>query len=284
MSDFWLIDVETANPDYSSICQIGLVKVSAGKIIERISQLIDPKSFFDPFNSSIHGIMSSSVVGSPTLKTYVEEIRTRLVGVPLLHHGHFDRTAFDRASQRFSFPALDVRWLDTTKIVRRTWPEFSKKGYGLQSLAKHFDVTFDHHDALADAEFAADVVLRAIDVSGLALEDWFDRIKSPIDPSVNGASAYTGEGVSDQTFSGYGIAFTGSLSIPRREAAVLAKSIGFSVFGGPSSKTDFLVVGLHDPKVLAGYEKSNKHRKAEKMIQTGNPITIISENDFLALF
>lgn len=48
--------VETANPDTSSICHIGIVHFEDGKPVERWSSLVDPQDYFDGMNVSIHGI------------------------------------------------------------------------------------------------------------------------------------------------------------------------------------------------------------------------------------
>ena len=43
--DFVAIDVETANADMASICQIGVAKYSEGKLIEEWSSLVDPEDY-----------------------------------------------------------------------------------------------------------------------------------------------------------------------------------------------------------------------------------------------
>ena len=50
----------------------------------------------------------------------------------------------------------------------------------------------------------------------------------------------------------------------------------------PPSAT-LLLVGDQDVQRLAGHEKSSKHRKAEQLIQTGQPIRILRETDFREL-
>ena len=45
---FNAIDVETANADPSSICQIGIVCVRAGGIERRLSILVNPEQRFNP--------------------------------------------------------------------------------------------------------------------------------------------------------------------------------------------------------------------------------------------
>ena len=41
-----------------------------------------------------------------------------------------------------------------------------------------------------------------------------------------------------------------------------------------------LVVGDQDIRALGGAEKSSKHRKAEVLIEKGQPIRVVGESDF----
>ena len=67
----------------------------------------------------------------------------------------------------------------------------------------------------------------------------------------------------------------------REQIANLAAKHGFDVKAGVSKKLHYLVVGTHDVSLLAGYDKSSKHRKAEELIAQGIEIQIITERDFL---
>jgi DNA polymerase-3 subunit epsilon len=59
--DFIALDVETANPDLSSICQIGLVEFRNGQIINSWEWLVDPQDYFDEMNVFIHGIDKNTI-------------------------------------------------------------------------------------------------------------------------------------------------------------------------------------------------------------------------------
>jgi len=65
--DFIALDVETANADMSSICQIGLADFKNGLLQEEWKTYINPEDFFDGMNVSIHGINEYTVEGYPTL-------------------------------------------------------------------------------------------------------------------------------------------------------------------------------------------------------------------------
>ena len=70
------------------------------------------------------------------------------------------------------------------RVVRRAWPEFSKSGYGLTNVAAHFGIEYRAHDALEDARCAGELLLRAIDETGLSPEQWLVRVEQPIDPNA----------------------------------------------------------------------------------------------------
>ena len=59
--DFIAIDVETANPDLASICQIGLVTFRDGLVADSWQSLVNPEDYFDGLNVSIHGINERTV-------------------------------------------------------------------------------------------------------------------------------------------------------------------------------------------------------------------------------
>ena len=62
---FISLDVETANADMASICQIGAAKFVDGQIAAEWKTYIDPKDYFSPVNVSIHGINEDAVRGAP---------------------------------------------------------------------------------------------------------------------------------------------------------------------------------------------------------------------------
>lgn len=56
---FTAIDVETANEDLSSICQIGIATVRDGAVLDVWTTLINPLGRFSPRHTAIHGIDKS---------------------------------------------------------------------------------------------------------------------------------------------------------------------------------------------------------------------------------
>ena len=283
MLTFNAIDVETANADRASICQIGIVHVRDGKIADQWQTLIDPEDWFDSLNVSIHGIDEDEVAGSPTLPEIRGELRDRLRGSVLASHTGFDRVAFERAMKRYDLEQLQVTWIDSARIARRAWPErYGQRGYGLKNIASDLGIEFQHHDALEDARAAAEIVLRACTQAETDISGWLRRLERR-KFSAHQAASVTRRGNIDGPLYGEVVVFTGALAVRRQDAADLAQNAGCAVVGNVSRKTTMLIVGTQNRAILNGYKKSSKHRKAETLVEEGVNIRILSETDFFEL-
>ena len=85
---FVAIDVETANADMGSICQIGLARFVDGQLAEEWCTLVDPEDYFDDVNISIHGIEPRMVKGQPKLTQIADRLRSTLEGTLSVCHTH----------------------------------------------------------------------------------------------------------------------------------------------------------------------------------------------------
>ncbi|MGB0205445.1 MAG: exonuclease domain-containing protein [Neptuniibacter sp.] len=282
--DFVSIDVETANSDMASICQIGIAMYIGDSLIDQWVSLIDPEDYFDPINIDIHGIDPMIVDGAPTFPEIVAKVRQFLSDTVVVSHTHFDRISLERVFAKYDLTPIDTCWLDSAMVARRAWPEFAWRGYGLKNVCNKIGHTFKHHDALEDAKAAAAILLAAIKETDLDLSTWQKRVKQPIDPNNSSlGSAVNRSGNPEGELFGEVVVFTGTLEIPRKEAADLAAKIGCDVSSGVTRKTTLLIVGDQDISRLAGKEKSSKHIKAERLITSGQKIRIIKESDFKEL-
>lgn len=276
--NFVVIDVETANSDLSSICQVGIASFSNGILHSVWESLVNPEDDFDPINVSIHGIDEEIVLHSPNWGAVYPRVTSLLGGQIVVSHTAFDRIALRRACEKNNRANCECQWLDSARVVRRAWPIFSHSGYGLANVALHFGIQYREHDALEDARCAGEIVLRAIAETGLGVEQWLQRVKQPISPSAG--LPMTRDPNLDGPLFGEVLVFTGMLSIPRHQAADMASVMGCKVEATVTKHTTLLVVGDQDIRRLAGREKSSKHRKAEELISKGQGIRIIIESDF----
>lgn len=281
--DFVAIDVETANPDMASICQIGIARFEGGQLVETWSSFIDPEDRFSPTNVAVHGIEPEMVKGQPKLPEVAERISSMLGGRISVHHTHFDRISVNRAFGRYRLPELQTTWLDSAWVVRQTWQDMARKGYGLHNVCQMIGYQFKHHDALEDAKAAGHVMLAAMRESQTRLHDWLSKADRP-PTSSSKTRTYnvnvTRDGNPEGALYGEVVVFTGELQMSRLEAADIAASIGCRVASSVTKKTTLLVVGDQDVTQLAGHDKSTKHRRAEELIGQGQPIRILRETDF----
>jgi len=279
--EFVAIDVETANADMASICQIGLAHYSDGEILEEFSTYIDPQDYFDIINVSIHGINENTVAGAPTMQEISGQLYSFLDKRVAVCHTHFDRVAVKQACGKYGIRMPECTWLDSARVARRTWADFAWGGYGLENVCRALAYKFKHHDALEDAKAAGHILLIASKERNLDVEGWLKRVNQPIDPTkISTGAAIKREGNPEGPLYGEVMVFTGALEIPRSEAADMAAKIGCQVGTGVTIKTTMLVVGDQDVSKLAGHEKSTKHRKAEALISKGVSIRILRETDF----
>jgi DNA polymerase-3 subunit epsilon len=279
---FVAIDVETANSKFSSICQIGISVFDSNREAEAISLLVDPEDHFDGMNISIHGIDEMAVRGQPNFSTAFALVRHLLDDSVVVSHSPFDKTAMRQACKANNLTEPNSKWLDTVRVARRAWPLLAEGGYGLVRLAKEFGFDFRHHDALEDARVAAAILIKAMDETGLGIEDWLRRVEKPV-ANDKYSDRIKLEGKSDGPLVGEVCVFTGQMKISRADAARIANESGAAVEPGVSKRTTIVVVGDQDLDRLAGKDKSSKHLKAEELVAKGFPIRILQERDFVAI-
>ena len=178
--EFVALDVETANADMASICQIGLARYKNGSLVEEWKTYVDPEDYFDGINISIHGIDEATVKGSPTLPGIASCLCDHLSGRVSVCHTHFDRIAIRQAFTKYDLPVPSCTWLDSARVARRTWAEFARGGYGLKNVCEFLGYDFSHHDALEDAKAAAQVLLAAMAKTDLDVAGWLNRVERPI--------------------------------------------------------------------------------------------------------
>ncbi len=282
--DFIAIDVETANPDMSSICQIGIAAYDNEALVEEWKTYVDPEDYFNPINVSIHGIDETTVEGAPVFSEIADVIYSFLNDRACVCHTHFDRVSIKQAFEKYELIYPNCEWLDSARVARRTWEQFAWHGYGLSNICEFLGYSFAHHDALEDAKAAAHIILSAMKKSDLNIDGWLKRIKQPIDPdNLSTGRAIKRAGNPEGPLHGEVVVFTGALQIRRKDAADKAAQIGCQVDQGVSKKTTILIVGDQDITKLAGNKISSKHRKALELISQGSPIRILRESDFQEL-
>ena len=168
---FNAIDVETANSDPWSICQIGIATFYNGTIIDTWSSLINPNTLFDWRNIRVHGIKPKHVNGQPTFCDVQGELKDRLENTFIVSHTLFDLKVITSSWDFYDLEQFQFTWLDSCKIAKYAWAKSkNEKGYGLKALAERLEISFNHHDALEDAIVSGKITVAACSDTNLSLE------------------------------------------------------------------------------------------------------------------
>lgn len=179
-NDFVAIDLETANPNPWSICQIGVAAFGNGALSQEWMTYVDPEERFNRDNVAVHGITEAAVRGWPKLPMVADRLAELLNGRIVVSHSQFDRVALEQAFDRHEIGRLDCLWLDSVQVARRAWDGFSKRGFGLENLCRLLGYRYQRHDALGDAKAAGIVVLAAIEQTGVDLHRWLKQVELPV--------------------------------------------------------------------------------------------------------
>lgn len=168
MLNFTAIDFETANSSSASACSVGLVKVHDGKVVDTAYWLIQPPPGHDAFwewNTKIHGLRAADVVGADTWAEQLPRLVAFVDGDPLVaHNAGFDLGVIKKASTVTAQVVPDFTYVCSLQVARRTYHLDSYR-LPMAATAAGFD-GFDHHNALADAEACAAIIVHAAAVHG----------------------------------------------------------------------------------------------------------------------
>lgn len=152
ISSFTAIDFETAQPKQYSICQIGIVRVVDGQIVETYNQLVyPPENFYWDRFTAIHGICPSDTRYAPIFPDIWDEIKHYFEGQNVVaHNGAFDFSVLNKTLDYYGMNSVSFEQHCTYKI-------FKKK---LNVLCDEHNITLQHHDALSDAKACAQLFLK----------------------------------------------------------------------------------------------------------------------------
>ena len=304
--NFVAFDIETATAKRSSICQIGITEVINGVLQEPKSWLIQPEgNLYDSMNIWIHGITPEDTKDSPSFPEVWNEVYQYLKGkIVVAHNTSFDMYALRDAFNNYNMEYPTFDYFCTLRIAR-----YIIKGcysYSLNVVLDYMNIEFEgHHRADCDSLGCAKLLLKCLEIDGSTLDDLeekyaFHRGKfdkdlfiphlalDKYDPDSSYKRFIKNIQVDDSTadtsnyFYGKTVCFTGTCQYGvRKELLLKVAQVGGIPTDSVTAKTDILVVGQQDYRVVGDDGMSNKQEKAYKMLKAGKDIEILSETEFL---
>ncbi|HRN29694.1 MAG TPA: exonuclease domain-containing protein [Terrimesophilobacter sp.] len=161
--DFTAIDFETANSNSASACAVGLVKVRDGKVVAEANWFIRPPLGYDVFsewNIRIHGITPGMVETAPLWVDQIDELLAFTDGDTLVaHNAGFDMGVIRAASAASHLDCPSLSYLCSLQVARKTYHLDSYR-LPVAAMAAGFE-DFEHHNALADAQACAAIIVHA---------------------------------------------------------------------------------------------------------------------------
>lgn len=160
--DFVGFDVETANSDVGSICQIGAVRFVDGVEVAAASWLCTPPPGLDEFgaeNIAVHGITPETVAGEPTFAERLPGLLEFIGDLPVVaHNAQFDMMALRRACLAADLPVPTLPYVCSLVLSRAA--KLGLASHRLPVVAEALGVALErHHDATEDARAAAGIVV-----------------------------------------------------------------------------------------------------------------------------
>ncbi len=160
---FTAIDFETANPCRTSICQVGIVCVENGLIVEEISLLVQPpqNKYQWRYFIETHGITAAETQNSPAFAEIWHQIKHCIEGRKVVAHNgfSFDFDVLGKTLRHYGIPEPEYEKCCTYRIY----------GEGLASLSEKHNIPLNHHDALSDARACAVLYLKHLNSQVLSV-------------------------------------------------------------------------------------------------------------------
>ncbi|MFG6335229.1 MAG: PolC-type DNA polymerase III [Lachnospiraceae bacterium] len=162
-ADFVVFDIETTgfSPTKNRIIEIGAVKVSEGKIVDRFSTFVDPLTPI-PFEiEKLTGITDDMVMGAEQIDVVLPRFLEFCEGCILVaHNARFDMSFIMENCDRQGI-SHDFTYVDTVGIARIFLP--GQKKHTLDAVVKALGVSLEnHHRAVDDAEATAEIFVKLI--------------------------------------------------------------------------------------------------------------------------
>jgi DNA polymerase-3 subunit epsilon len=147
---FTAIDFETAQGYRWSICQIGLVRVENGIVVNEASVLVQPpNNYYWDKNIDVHGITPQRTRNAPTFDRLWHHLAPFIAGQNVVAHNGFgfDFGCLKQTLEYYTLPLPAYQGHCTYKIYKDN----------LKSLCRKYNIPLNHHDALSDARACAEL-------------------------------------------------------------------------------------------------------------------------------
>jgi len=147
IDNYCVLDIETTGLSYQNdkIIEIGIIKIRNNQIVDRYSQLINPKCQISHFITQLTGISNEMIKDQPTLDMIYDDVFSFIGDDIIIGHN----TSFDLNFISYQFQInIHNEYMDTLQFSRKVFPQL--KHHRLTDMVKYLNLTNNEHRALAD--------------------------------------------------------------------------------------------------------------------------------------
>ena len=154
------LDFETANSCNGSICAVGAALIENSVVLDRREYLVKPHKSMDYMSSfcrDVHGIVYEDLRESPEFPEIWQSVKQLLITADcvVIHNAPFDLRHLHKVLEMYNLSSVSFDYVCSLQLCRYHFPE--AHSHSLNCMADMFGITFQHHDALEDAETCAKI-------------------------------------------------------------------------------------------------------------------------------
>ena len=317
-TEYTLVDIETTglSPIYDNIIEVALVKIKDSKEINRLNTLIKPPVseyyidedeissfketeihtdangdkyiiyYVDNFITELTGITNEMLETAPTFDEFAPQLYD-FIGNDILvgYNVNFDiNFLYDNFTKSIG-EKLSNNYFDLLRLSKKILRDL--EDYRLETVKCFFEIPQPkEHRALGDCYLANEILkelLLYVKNNSIDLQLLLKNNASKLD-----LRKITGDETKfnpEHSFYKKFCVFTGKLDkMPRADAAKIVADVGGICQNNVNKNTNFLILGNLDYVSNIKNGKSNKQKKAEKLILSGQNLQIINEDVFYESF
>lgn len=284
--EYIVLDLETTDFDYffGEIIEIAAKKYINHELVDEFITLVKPREKIDPFITSLTRISNDMVSSSPTMQEIILDL-IKFLGNSIIvaHNANFDINFLYDVSKELVNHKLENDFVDTLRLAR--WLIKDSKNHKLNTLAQYFDLETPTHRAESDVDVTHRLYLKLFDIFQKNPNSFEKKYRSSVTDFRKIVAETELHNIDKNNyFFNKEVCFTGKMTVfTKKEASQIVANLGATIQNNVLQTTDVLVLGDLEYQLERYGKKSSKHIKAQKMIENGKDIEIMTETTFLEL-
>ncbi len=178
---YTFVDVEIPNLFNDCICAISMIVIEDGQEVVRVTEYINPKTFFSPNNIRIHHIHRQDVQNARTLKEFWQDYgkyfeKPYIIGA---HNVMSDVSVLNKDLARFHTEIHAEESIDTMDVVEQFYYQGEPKSGDLKlaNIATKLGIELEHHNPESDVNACYEVIRYMHDKKGMDLKPFIKPIR-----------------------------------------------------------------------------------------------------------